>query len=211
MRPFTGDWYTQPKKETDTYIEETLDQRADRRRRRCRFGTVSVTEQVIAFQRKRVTDHEVLDLTALDLPEQHFVTQALWYEFPEQALADDFPLDVLQGSLHAAEHGADRGAAADRDVRPLGHRRPLDRLPLARPAARRSSSTTATPAASASPASASSRSRRLVDDALRLLAECPCETGCPSCVQSPKCGNLNEPLNKNGAIELLTRLTSERR
>ncbi len=68
------------------------------------FGTVSVTEQVTAFQRKRVTDHEVLDLIALDMPEEHFVTQALWYELPEQALADDFPLDVLQGSLHAAEH-----------------------------------------------------------------------------------------------------------
>ena len=68
------------------------------------FGTVSVTEQVTAFQRKRVSDHEVLDLVALDMPAERFVTQALWYELPEQALADDFPLDLLQGSLHAAEH-----------------------------------------------------------------------------------------------------------
>ena len=47
---------------------------------------------------------------------------------------------------------------------------------------------------------------RLVADAYRLISECKCKSGCPSCVQSPKCGNLNEPLAKDGAAEMLQRM-----
>jgi hypothetical protein len=68
------------------------------------YGVVTVTEQVLAYQRKRLASHEVLDLEAVDLPPTSFTTRALWYELEPGLLAEDFPLEVLLGTLHAAEH-----------------------------------------------------------------------------------------------------------
>ena len=103
VEPFTGDFYTQPKKETMTEIEALLDRR-DTCGVQLSFGRVSVTEQVLAYQRKKISDHSIVDLQGLDLPETTFQTQALWFELHDDLLADDFPLEVLLGSLHAAEH-----------------------------------------------------------------------------------------------------------
>ena len=204
VRPFAGDWYTQPKKEIDTFIEAVRETR-EVAGVPLSFGTVSVTEQVTAFQRKRVADHEVLDLVALDMPEQRFATQALWYELPEQALADDFPLDVLQGSLHAAEHGqiAVLPLIAMCDRWDIGGLSTAFHAQTGRPTI---FIYDGHPGGVGITRMGYERFERLVADALRLIGECQCTSGCPSCVQSPKCGNLNEPLNKNGAIELLTRL-----
>ena len=204
VRPFSGDWYTQPKKETDTWIEEVLDKR-EAYGVELSFGVVSVTEQVIAFQKKRVADHEVLDLLPVDLPEQQFVTQALWYEVPDELLRSEFPLEVLLGSLHAAEH-------TQIAVLPLIAM--CDRWDIGG-LSTNSHPQTARPTVFIYDGHAGgvgitrigfAMFETLVDDARRLIAECPCKLGCPSCVQSPKCGNLNEPLNKNGALEVMTRM-----
>src|SRR5439155_3427405 len=93
VEPFDGNWYTQPKKETETQIEMLLDRR-ETLGVTLSFGRVSVTEQVLAYQRKRLPDHEVIDLQGLDLPEVTFSTQALWYELDDELLADDFPLEL---------------------------------------------------------------------------------------------------------------------
>ena len=93
VRPFDGNWYTQPKRETDTQIEQVLAQRTALGVR-LSFGTVVVSEQVLAYQRRRSADHEAMDLIPLDLPQTSFSTQALWYELEDDDL----------GTLHAAEH-----------------------------------------------------------------------------------------------------------
>jgi DEAD/DEAH box helicase domain-containing protein len=204
VRGFDGDWYTQPKKETDTYIEQVRDQRSVLGVE-LSFGIVSVTEEVVAFQKKRVADHEVLDLLPVELPQQHFVTQALWYELPEPLLREEFPLDVLQGSIHAAEHGqiAVLPLIAMCDRWDIGGLSTAFHPQTGRPTI---FIYDGHPGGVGITRIGFTLFETLVADARRLIAECPCRSGCPSCVQSPKCGNLNEPLNKNGALELMTRM-----
>jgi DEAD/DEAH box helicase domain-containing protein len=200
-RPFDGEWYTQPKIDIDTFIEQ-VDETREVGNVKLNFGHVSVSEHVIAFQRKTVAEHEVLSLEALELPAQNFVTQALWYTLGDEPAAEELPLDILQGSLHAAEH-------AQIAVLPLIAM--CDRWDIG-------GMSTAFHAQTGQPTifiydghpggvgitrRGYDQFERLVGDALRLIGECPCEAGCPSCIQSPKCGNLNDPLHKAGSRKLL--------
>ena len=103
VEPFTGDYYTQTKKETTTAIEEAL--RVERRLGlELAFGRVSVTEQVIAYQKKSIRDQSTLDLVPLDLPETTFDTEAIWYVPEPEQLAELEKMPRLLGTLHAAEH-----------------------------------------------------------------------------------------------------------
>ena len=204
VQPHTGDWYTQPKSETDTWIEQLLDRR-DTMGVTLSYGVVTVTDQVLAYQRKRLSDHEVLDLNGVDLPPTQFTTKALWYELGDDLVSREFPLEVLLGALHAAEH-------AQIAVLPLLAM--CDRWDIG------GLSTNAHPQTGGPtifvydghPGGIGITRQgflgfeRLVADAHRLIGECRCEAGCPSCVQSPKCGNLNEPLHKAAAVKLLARM-----
>src|ERR687891_416356 len=103
VTPFDGDWYTQAKKETTTAIEEPY--RSERRLGlELAFGRVSVTEQVVGYQKKSIRDQATLELVALELPETTFETEAVWY-LPEPSQLDGLEeMPVLLSSLHAAEH-----------------------------------------------------------------------------------------------------------
>jgi DEAD/DEAH box helicase domain-containing protein len=197
---FEGDWYTRPKKETEIYIERVREQRSTSGVE-LHFGEVSVTEQVIAYQRVSIADQEPFDIVALELPEQQFVTQALWYVLPAP-LGGALPPDVLLGSLHATEHG---------QIAVLPLIAMCDRWDIGGLSTNVHFQTGRStifiydghPGGVGIALRGYEQFERLLGDAERLIAECPCESGCPSCVQSPKCGNLNEPLHKQGALELM--------
>ncbi|HEX5988613.1 MAG TPA: DEAD/DEAH box helicase [Solirubrobacterales bacterium] len=203
---FDGDWYTRPKKETEIYIERTHEQR-EVAGVQLNFGEVSVTEQVIAFQRVSVADQEPIDIVALELPEQNFVTQALWYVLPDR-LSGALPTEALLGSLHATEHS---------QIAVLPLIAMCDRWDIGGLSTNVHFQTGRStifiydghPGGVGITKRGYEEFERLLGDAERLIAECPCEAGCPSCVQSPKCGNLNEPLHKAGALELMGLMRGE--
>jgi DEAD/DEAH box helicase domain-containing protein len=200
---FAGDWYTQAKKETMTAIEA-----AERTERRLgldlSFGRVSVTEQVVAYQRMS-RDGKVLDLIALDLPPSTFETEAVWFLPEPRQLEGLDRMPKLLGSLHAAEHALiallPLWAMCDRwDIGGLStNAHPQTQRPTVF-------------VYDGHPGGVGITERGFesfegwAEDTARMIEGCPCEQGCPSCVQSPKCGNLNDMLDKAGALELLRRM-----
>jgi DEAD/DEAH box helicase domain-containing protein len=205
VTPFEGDYYTQPKREIDTQIERLLDRR-ETLGVTLSFGRVLVTETVLAYQRKGIGDHHDIDLVALDLPPSRFATQALWFEL-DAGVLHGFPPEILLGSLHAAEH-------AQIAVLPLLAM--CDRWDIGGLSTNAHPQTGGPtifihdghPGGVGITRLAFAQFEQLVGDAHRLISECACADGCPSCVQSPKCGNLNEPLSKRGAEELLGRMAA---
>jgi len=203
VEPFGGDWYTQAKKETMTEIAEPL--RTERRLGMdVTFGRVVVTEQVVAYQRKSIRDQATIDLNPLELPQTEFETEAIWY-LPESAHLSGLEQEpALLGTLHAAEHAMiailPLWAMCDRwDIGGLSTNiHPQTGRPTIFVYDGHSGGVGIT-----------ERGFEVfegwVEDTAKMLAGCPCERGCPSCVQSPKCGNLNEPLDKHGALTLLRR------
>jgi DEAD/DEAH box helicase domain-containing protein len=167
------------------------------------IGVVDVTNQVVAYQRRRLGTGEVLAEFPLDLPARQLRTRAVWLTLDDDAL-DRAEVDevALPGSLHAAEHAA---------IGILPLLATCDRWDLG------GLSTALHPDTGAATifvydgnpggAGFSERGfavlRRWLQATRATVASCECESGCPSCVQSPKCGNGNDPLDKAGAVRVL--------
>ena len=204
VEPFGGNWYTQAKKETMTTIVEP--RRVEwRLGLELAFGEIEVTEQVVAYERRTISGQERLELVALDLPVTTFATEAVWFLPEADQLTGLTEMPALLGTLHAAEHALisllPLWAMCDRwDIGGLSTNvHPQTGRP-----------TVFVYDGHAGGVGITERGfdhfEGWVRDTAALLRGCPCSSGCPSCVQSPKCGNLNEMLDKHGALTFLDRL-----
>ncbi|HVD69591.1 MAG TPA: DEAD/DEAH box helicase [Actinomycetota bacterium] len=203
------DYYTQARDVTDIEVADVISRTSIGEVEQS-FGSVRVTNQVTSFVRKLVATGEVLDEVPLPLPPVELETRAVWWTIPVSVLdrAAVGPRDV-PGAIHAAEHAA------------------IGLLPLVATCDRWDIGGVSTPMhpdtgmttifiydGYPGGAGITERGARDADRWLRATLEairrCPCSRGCPSCVQSPKCGNGNEPLDKTGAVSLLAAILGER-
>ena len=202
------DYYTVPLTEKETQILEILDERQEGHLQAW-LGRLRVTEKVVGYERKRIQSRETLDRHSLELPPIRFETVGLWWSAPrslEETIRNTGR--HFMGSLHAAEHTAislmpllvvcDRG-----DIGGIS-------IPL-----HPQTKTGAVFVYDGHPGGIGIAARgfellpELLDRVRELLSDCDCEQGCPSCVQSPKCGNGNRPLDKEGAKFFLDWLRAE--
>ncbi|MGY1600795.1 DEAD/DEAH box helicase [Geodermatophilus sp. SYSU D00815] len=196
------EWTTVARDVTDLAVVST-----DRTRRlgtvTAHTGVVDVTNQVVAYQRRRLVTEEVLAEFPLDLPPRQLRTRAVWFTLDPRAV-DRARVDeiALPGSLHAAEHAA---------IGILPLLATCDRWDLGGLSTALHPDTGAAtifvydghPGGAGFAERGYAVLRRWLQATRATVATCECESGCPSCVQSPKCGNGNDPLDKTGAVRVL--------
>ena len=207
VREEAPEWTTIAREHTDIRIVESTRSRTlpDLE---VHLGVVEVTNQVVGYQRRLVATGEILGQEPLDLPPRQLRTRAVWYTVTEGLLADAAiePADV-PGAVHAAEHAAigllPLFATCDRwDIGGVSTALHPD------------TGRTSVFVYDGHAGGAGFAERGFLRVAAWLGATrdavraCECPAGCPSCVQSPKCGNGNEPLDKAAAWRLLAAVTA---
>ncbi|HEX5740549.1 MAG TPA: Zn-binding domain-containing protein, partial [Pilimelia sp.] len=210
VRPDDPDWTTHARDTTSLSVAHVRSYR-DAGPVGLFVGDVEVTHQVVSYQRRRIGSGEVMDTRPLDLPPRHLRTTAVWFTVAPGALAAGGvdPVDI-PGALHAAEHAA------------------IGLLPLVATCDRwdiGGLSTACHPDTEAPTVfvydghpGGAGFAERAYEAATTWLAAtraavdaCGCAAGCPSCVQSPKCGNGNQPLVKHAAVRVLDVVLGELR
>ncbi|MEU5877257.1 DEAD/DEAH box helicase [Spirillospora sp. NPDC047279] len=172
-----------------------------------RFGTVDVTRQVVAYQMRRLQTGEMLGEKPLDLPPRTLRTRAVWWTLSADQVDALGDLD-LAGAAHAAEH-------ASIGLLPLFATCDRSDIGGVSTAIHPDTGLLTVFVYDGHEGGAGFAERGYTDAAEWLgatreaIESCECESGCPSCIQSPKCGNGNDPLDKTGALILLAELLKQ--
>ena len=214
LQPSWADYYTQVLSDKSIVVNQDLTEKVlpydevSEEWSTVHYADVTVTEQITGFQRKDRTTGDVIGEEPLDLPETTLRTKAFYFTVPPAVEADlraDYTDDEFNGGIHAAEHGmislfpflllCDRGDIGGISTPYHSH---TDRSTVF--------IYDGYPGGVGLTEAGFSIVEELMERTADLIDDCDCADGCPACVQSPQCGNGNEPLTKTPAVTLLNTL-----
>jgi DEAD/DEAH box helicase domain-containing protein len=207
VTPAKVNYYTRVRAHKDTEILEIIKETPVFDTTAC-LGRLKVREQVTGFETWRIRARKKINITPLDLPPQIFETDGLWFNIPETVMmaAQSRRLHFM-GGIHALEHAAI-------GIFPLLVM--VDRNDLGGISTPYHPQTggpavfiyDAVPDGAGLSRQAFKKTMQLLETTLKAIQDCPCDTGCPSCVHSPKCGSGNRPIDKTAAIFVLESMLS---
>jgi DEAD/DEAH box helicase domain-containing protein len=205
LKPIDADYYTEAREISETRVIHSLVQRQVGTTL-AHFGNVRVIQHVVGFRRKRQFSDESLEEVDLDYPPESYETKGVWWDIPDRVASSLKRAGCdLAGALHASEHACigllPLFAMCDRwDIGGLST---LAHVDTGRP---QIFIYDGFPGGIGIAEKGYALLEQLFRATLETIEKCPCEYGCPSCIQSPKCGNNNQPLDKRGAEILLREL-----
>ncbi len=200
-------YYTRVRANKQTEILDIYAEKTVGAARIC-FGRLKVTDQITGYEKMQIRDKKRINILPLDLPPQIFETEGIWFTIPQaiQAESEDAQMHFM-GGIHAVEHAA----IGICPLFVLSDRNDLGGISITFHPQVGSAAVfvyDAFPGGIGLCRSAFDRAEALLEETLQTIAACECESGCPSCVHSPKCGSGNRPIDKLSAAFILKRLTA---
>jgi DEAD/DEAH box helicase domain-containing protein len=203
--PKEVNYYTRARSSKSTRIMEILDSRIVKSTR-VGFGRLRITEQVTGYDRKLVATGRSIGMVPLDLPALTFDTQGLWIQVPDE-VRDRIESDRMHfmGGIHAMEHAA----IGILPLLVMTDRNDLGGISIPFHDQVQTAAVfvyDAVPGGLGLCRRAFEQAGRFLNTTLETITSCPCNTGCPACVHSPKCGSGNRPIDKHAALQILAQI-----
>ena len=195
-------YFTKARSSKNTQIIKQLDS-CEISATRLGFGILKITEHITGYEKKLVSNQKSIGIIPLDLPKLEFETQGLWIEIPD-FVRDEIETRLMHfmGGIHALEHAA----IGIMPLLVMTDRNDLGGISIPfHPQTGKAAVFIydGAPGGLGLCKQAFDNGKELLERTFDVINSCQCETGCPACVHSPKCGSGNRPIDKASALKIL--------
>ncbi len=171
-------------------------------------GKLKVTDQVTGYEKRQMHGSRSIGIVPIDLPPQIFETEGIWFRIPREVRQNTETANRhFMGGIHAIEHAA----IGIFPLLVMTDRNDLGGISTDFHSQVQNAAVfiyDGVPGGAGLTRQAYYKAGELLEATLKVIRDCPCESGCPSCVHSPKCGSGNRPIDKQAAVFILEQIQS---